>query len=418
MKKKPEETAKKLNPARKTSAGKNTGNNKSKNPGKSTAPNKQSTSLKKNTRQSKPLSGKSRLPGSVNKELLNQEHAGIRKSPEKKTAVPGGNVKKAAMMLVALGEEQAAEILRHFDPHTVEKIATEIIKIKGLEQREKEDLLLEFRELTRKTGFDSKGGLSEAEKFLERTLGKEAAQKHMEKVKERVSRVDFSRIEEYQPETVARLMANELPQSTALLLSHTKPSFAAKVFTHFTNEYRTKVARKIATLGKSTPEVVNILYENILKKLEEFSNEDSDTIEGESRLAEILNFMDRKSEDQILQHLAQDTPELAERVKEKLHLFEDIMNLNHKEIRKLFNEIPDLQIWAKALKGAGQEIIRHILSSVSANRSGDIIDEMNFIGAITIKEIEQNRRTILNKIVDLENKGELFLRKDKEEFVE
>lgn len=335
------------------------------------------------------------------------------------TNTSDNNVKKAAKMILALGEENAAEILKHLDPGSIDKVVSEMIKTRGLDNEEKSAILREFKKKLEEQPA-IRGGIDQAAKFLEETLGKEKADKHISNVKNKASQIDFTEIERFKPELISRILESELPQTSALILSSIKAPFAAKIMSKLDNAYRVTVSRKIATMGKVSPEVLRLAFENVLHRLnvmESQSPEELESIEGEAKLAEILNNLDQSSEDSILTSLGTEDPEMALRIKDKLRLFEDITQLTVKELRLVLSALPDQAIWAKALKGAGQTIISHIFSSVSANRASDIMSEMKLIENIPLKEIEKSRRTIMKTIETLEKEGKVLLRKDKETLI-
>jgi len=328
------------------------------------------------------------------------------------------NIRKAAKMILAVGEENAVEILKRLDHESVELVVSEMIRLKSITDDEKVIILRDFKKNLDNLNTTDYGGIGQAQKFLEKTLGQENAQKHIDRVKKNINDSDFREIEKYPPENVAIILGGELAQTTAILLASIDSAFAAKIFKHLPNEYRVSVSRRIAGMSRVMPEVVRIAYQSVIQKLKRLDKSDMNVIEGENRLIEIFNHMDRSVEDKILENLELNDPEMSSRIREKLRVFEDILQLTVKEIRKIFDLVPDHMVWAKSLKGAGQNMIQHVFSSVSMNRASDIMTEMNFIEKISLKEIESNRRIIMDAINRLEKEGVLTLRKNKDEMVE
>ncbi|MDH4262041.1 MAG: hypothetical protein OEV78_03240 [Spirochaetia bacterium] len=340
------------------------------------------------------------------------------KTEDKPSALKTENIKKAAKMILAVGEENAIEILKHLDSDSVEKVVAEMIKMKSLKDDEKVLILRDFKKNLDRLGTGDYGGISQAEKFLEKTLGRERAEKHIHQVRKNIDKVDYTEIENFPPENAALVLGGELAQTTAFILATISSSYAAKVLSHLNSDYRVSVARKIAAMNRVMPEIVRAAYETIIKKLKGMDRTDLNVVEGENRLIEILNHMDRSLEDKILENLEADDPEMSLRIRDKLRVFEDILQLTTRELRKVFDLVPDHKIWANALKGAGQNIIKHIFSSISMNRASDIMTEMKYIDKVPLKEIEQNRRIIMDVIDKLEKEGTVMLRKNKEEMVE
>jgi flagellar motor switch protein FliG len=380
---------------------------------------------KKNPADSKKNQGKSKPVKAVSRE--SRQTLSTKAAPEPNPQAGKGvaspalkteNIIKAAKMILAVGEENAVEILKHLDSDSVEKVVSEMIKLKSLKDDEKITILRDFKKNLDGLGSADYGGISQAEKFLEKALGREKAEKHINKVKNSIHVYNYTEIESYPPENAALVLGSELAQTTAFILATISSSFAAKIFTNLDAEYRVSVSRKMAQMNRVSPEIVRLAYETILNKLKRMDRSDLNVIEGENRLIEILNHMDRSLEDKILNNLEIDDPEMSSRIRDKLRVFEDIMQLTTKELRKVFDLVPNQAVWAKALKGAGQNIVKHIFSSISMNRASDIMTEMNYIEKLPLKEIELNRRTIMDAIDKLEKEGLLMLRKNKEEMVE
>ncbi|MDH5719813.1 MAG: hypothetical protein OEZ13_04235 [Spirochaetia bacterium] len=327
-------------------------------------------------------------------------------------------IAKAAKILMALGEDTAAQIIKHIDPESMEAILREIMHIRKLDQNEKEELLEEFqRELKKNEGIVT-GGKEEAKRLLEKALGPEKALRYLEKLNKNQTAKSFHEFEEYPEETLAQVLSQEMPQTVALVLSYLTPRYAAVVLKLFDNNFRAQIAKKIAAVQKVHPDTLSAVYKALSSKLERIEKEEIEEIRGEDKLSAILGFLDAKSEENILKSLENENPEMAERIKARLFMFEDLVKLKQQEIRKIFEQVTENSIWAKALKGAGQELIRYILSSVSVNRSSDIIDDMKILGAMPLSEIESNRRVIMKTVETLEKEGALFLHKEKETFVE
>ena len=229
---------------------------------------------------------------------------------------------------------------------------------------------------------------------------------------------DFEDFEKYSPEVIGTVLKDELPRTTALVLTQLRSNFAAKVLAQLKGKYRTEVAKLVATASEVAPVMIKTIFESLSKKLESHSQGDMEKTGGEDKLAEIMRHLDRDSEHSLLTNLEKDDPEMVYRIKDKLLVFEDILMLNEKEIRKLMELYPDKTIWGIALKGAGNTIIKHILGSVSVNRSSDIMAEMQFNDTVSTDEIESARRKVISAMEMAENEGHLFLRKDKEEYID
>ncbi len=324
---------------------------------------------------------------------------------------------KAAKLLLALGKENASNILKHLDEKYIEKLAVEIAEISVINAEEKETLLKEFRDTLRKAQMESTGGKDTAIAWLEKTLGKEKSQKYIDKIEKSKVHDYFKKLSDYPPEDLAHILSSELPQTAAIVLSQLKPPFAAAVIKEFDREYAAKVSYRIAKSTDVLPEVLYAVYQSLKKKLDSFSEDKFYEIDGENRLAEILKYVDSAKEETILESIRTEDDSMAERIRSQLFTFADIINLEQKEVRVLMERLSSYEIWAKALKGSGETLRRHILSSISINRSADIIDEMDRLDRIPISEVETARNTVLDTIHDLESENRIVLRKDGDSYV-
>lgn len=338
-------------------------------------------------------------------------------SPAKNDAKEQKIIKAAKIMLV-LGEDHAAAVLRHFDDATIELIMAQAAQIPKIEPEEKEHLLKEFLATVQTLENNEYGGVDKARKYLETAFGEKKASEHIERIAGALDLQDFKELETFSPKTVAQVLKNEMAQTSAMILAVSSPSFAAKVLQEIDNALRVEISRKIASMKKVSPDILKTAYDKIIDKLRHFDEGALEAIEGEERLVEILNHMDRSSEDILLEALNPEDPEMVERLRDKVRLFEEIIQLNKNEVRRLMEKTREARLWGTALKGAGQELIRHILSSVSINRAADIKDEIDALEAVPLREIENARREIMNAVDALESEGVLVLRKDREKLVE
>ena len=327
-------------------------------------------------------------------------------------------LQKAAKILLALGQDNAAQILQFFDNDTIEKVLAEVVQIDGLDEKEKAAVLKDFQDELKAHAGTLSGGKEEAKKLLISALGASRASKFITKLDYISDRERFREIENYSPENVARVLNEELPQTISVVLAHIRPKFAAKILIKIEDAVRAQVAGRLAKMNKLHPEVVNATFHTILSRLEKLDDEDYEVAGGEAALTEILNHMDVYTEEKILNAIDEDDPDMAARIKENLVVFEDFIDLTPREIRKIVDSVPDIQVWAKALKGAGRDLTRHILSGLSINRSSDIVEEMKLIGGVTLADIDDARKILLNAANELDQMKKIILRKDKEEMIE
>ena len=325
---------------------------------------------------------------------------------------------KAAKIILALGDENAAPVLQHLDDKSISQIAAEIAKINSLPAAERKEVLKDFADKIEEVQTSETGGLHKASQFLKQAFDTETANERLKQLRDNLSINDFSKFEEYEPETLVKVLTEELPRTTAVVLTRLEPAYSARVLSLFEVKYRAQVAMQIAKTSKVSPELLKTLFASLTKKLDAVKDEKTIPAGGEGKLAEIMRHMDRSSERNLVEILGEDDSDMVDRLKKKLTVFDDISQLSAKEIRKIVEKIPDKAVWATALAGVGTELLRHILGSLSVNRSSDITEEMELTQTLPVKEIDKARREIINVMENAEEAGEIVIRKDREELIE
>lgn len=328
-------------------------------------------------------------------------------------------IRKAAVTLLSLGNENAARVLAHLQPEEAEKLIKAILEIKELTEVEKKEALKNLQKELKRRQEEIVGGRQKAQEWLTKAFGEERAKKFLEKLEQRDLQSKFRELEEYPAEHLAKILEKESDTIAATVLAHLNPQVAAKVLALFHDERKVQIARRIAKTQKIAPEALLALVKKLQEKLtaqvekEELDNK----IDGEEILSQILRYMPVEKEEELLENLEKQAPELTERLKEKLFTFRDLLAIDRQGIGLLLEMIPDLGVWARALKGAGRELRQHIFNSMSINRAKDLADEMERLGAIPLREVEYNRRQILRMAEKLREEGKLFFGRDRDQYI-
>lgn len=328
-----------------------------------------------------------------------------------------GGPRKAALLLLSLGQEEAAKIMAHLDDRMIEEVVLEMSKIRSISSAEKETILKEFKQTVDEIKSDRKGGLNTAREILLRSLGPNKTDEILKRIDKKDVNQDFEFLNEIDSQILQNLLSNEAPQTIAVTLAYIQPKKAAEVLKLFPEELQSKIALKLASTTKTHPEAVLEIARILKKKYETRDKSELTEAGGTQALANILNHMDKTGEDNILKELNDKAPELAGQVKEKLYVFEDILNLDSKEMRTLLGKLGGNDLLIFALRGADEEVKRHFFSAMSQNRASDVIEEMDAMGKTTLKEIMTARNKILFIARELEEDGIIILKKRKEEFI-
>ncbi|MCB1172968.1 MAG: flagellar motor switch protein FliG [Leptospiraceae bacterium] len=326
-------------------------------------------------------------------------------------------VSRAARLLLALGTDQAALILKELETREVEALVHEMVRIDRISASEKKEILAEFQQSVQ--GFEAplEGGLEQARRMLEMGLGQEKANQLLGKIQQQDLYKDFDFLERMDPILLANALSQEHVQIAAVALSFLKPRIAANIMKALPEDFRSDVALRIAKTTRIYPEAIQRVARVLREKFEKRSQEEFSEIGGANSLANILNHMDRSQEDEILNILGKQEPDMLEEVKDKLYTFEELVALNQMEMRQLISRINDDELLATALRGAVDELRRHFFNAMSNNRAADILDEMDRRGPLSMREINEARAFVLNLARRMDEEGLLVIKKTKEEYI-
>ncbi|MDH5656795.1 MAG: flagellar motor switch protein FliG [Spirochaetia bacterium] len=350
-------------------------------------------------------------------EKKNPLPAQISKRPPNPTNLSEKGTIRAAKLLLALGPDQSAEILKEMSENEVESLVREMLTIQSISPEEKKQILDEFRQ-----GVDHfepiiSGGMNTTREILIKGLGDTKAEEILSKLNRNNLKHDFEFLEQIDPPALAAALSFEHPQTTAVALSFIQPRIAASVLKHFPDDIRSQVALRIAKTSRTHPDAVQSIARVLREKFEKRKDEFFSEIGGAEALANILNHMDRGMEDDILNILGDDSPEILDDVKDMLYTFEELTSLSQKEMRLLLSRINDDMMIASALRGAGDELRRHFFNSISQNRAADILDEIDRRGPLSLREINEARSYIVNIARRIDEEGAIVIKKQKEEYL-
>lgn len=315
---------------------------------------------------------------------------------------------KVAALLMSLNVDIAATIFRKMDVKEVESIATEISKLKGIDQEVIDTVLAEFYQLISTSSAYVEGGIGFAHSLLERTYGPERARELTDKIKLMSNVKSFAVLKRADPEQLANFLKKEHPQTVALILSHLDPDQSALVLNEFDDELRTETVFRIATLGKVSPESLGRV-ESVLDEIAASTLTQSVSSAGGSKmLANILNKVNNQVAKQMIENLEQQDPKIALEVKRLMFLFEDIILIDDRGIQRLLREI-DKRDLALSMKISSEEIQEKIFKNMSERAADVVKEELEFMGPVKLKEVEEAQTRIVDKIKELEEKEEIII---------
>lgn len=315
---------------------------------------------------------------------------------------------KAAIFLLTVGPDVASDIMKRLSEAEVDTLTYEIARLDKIRPEDKERVLQEFQELMMAQEFISRGGIDQARAILEKALGTQKAIDIVNRLTSSLQVRPFDFVRRQDPAQLLNFIQNEHPQTIALILSYLDAPKSALIMSSLPHQIQADVARRIAKMDRTSPEVLREVERVLERKLSTLSNEDYTMAGGIDVVVEVLNNVDRSTEKSIIEALEEEDPELAEEIKKKMFVFEDIVLLDDKAIQKVLREL-DNQDLAKALKAVDTEVQEKIFRNMSKRAAALLREDMEFMGPIRLKDVEEAQQKIVNIIRKLEEDGEIVV---------
>ena len=316
--------------------------------------------------------------------------------------------KKAAIVMVALGTAASSEIFKNLEEHEVEMLTTEIARLDNVSSEEREAVLEEFHNMVIAHQFVTQGGVDYAREILEKALGPRKAKEILEKVQQSIRTTGFNLLENVDPKQLVNFIQKEHPQTIALLMAHMDANHAAPIISALPQELQVDVATRIATMESISPETLDQVEEVLVDQIKALFGGDVSEIGGVKAVAEILNSVDRGAEKNILGNLERENPELATEIKNLMFVFEDVLLLDDRSMQRVLKDV-DSKDLSMALKGASEELQEKFFRCMSSRAAESIKEEMEFMGPIRLKDVEEVQQRIVDVIRRLEEDGEIII---------
>jgi flagellar motor switch protein FliG len=316
--------------------------------------------------------------------------------------------KKAAIVMVALGTDASSKIFKNLDEHEVEQLSTEIARLDNILAEEREAVLEEFHNLALAQQYISQGGIDYAREILEAALGPRKAKEILDKIQQSIRTTGFNLLENVDPKQLVNFIQKEHPQTIALLLAHMSPPNAAAIVSALPQELQVDVATRVATMESISPDTLGQVEEVLSGQVRSLFGGDVSRVGGVKAVAEMLNNVDRGAEKNILGNLERENPELATEIKNLMFVFEDVMLLDDRSMQRVLKEI-DTKELSMALKGASQELQDKFFRNMSSRASEMIKEEMDYMGPVRLKDVEDVQQRIVDVVRRLEEDGEIII---------
>lgn len=315
---------------------------------------------------------------------------------------------KAAMLLITLGPERSAKIFKHLKEEEIEQLTLEIANIRTVSPSERDNVLNEFYQLCLAQQYITEGGISYAKEILEKAMGTEKAMEIINKLTVSLQVRPFDFVRKADPSQVLNFIQSEHPQTIALILCYLKPGQAAAVLSALPQEKQADVARRMATMDRTSPEIIKDVERVLEKKISSLVTEDFTAVGGIQAIVDVLNSVDRGTEKFIMDTLEVEDTDLAEEIRKRMFVFEDILQLDNRSIQRFLREVDNNEL-ALALKGATEEVQNVIYNNMSKRLTEMIKEDIEFMGPVRLKDVEEAQQKIVNIIRKLEDAGEIII---------
>jgi len=315
---------------------------------------------------------------------------------------------KAAILLISLGPDVSAQVYKHLSEEEIEKLSLEISSVKKVDSGMKDEVLEQFHQTALAQDYISQGGIGYAKTVLEKAFGKQEASDIINRLTSSLQVRPFDFARKADPQQLLNFIQNEHPQTIALILSYLDSEQSGQILSSLPQEMQADVAKRIATMDSTSPEIISQVEQVLEKNISASLMDDYTQTGGIQAVVEVLNGVDRSTERTILDALEIQDPELADEIKKRMFVFEDIVILDNRAIQRVIREVEneDLQL---ALKVASDEVKEVIFKNMSQRMAETFQDEMEYMGPVRLKDVEEAQTRIVGAIRRLEDVGEIVI---------
>ncbi len=317
-------------------------------------------------------------------------------------------LQKAAVLLIALGPEKSSHIFKHLKEDEIEELTLEIANTRSIRPQVKEDVIEEFYQVCLAQQYIAEGGIGYAKELLEKALGEDRARDVIGKLTASLQVKPFEFVRKTDASQLLNFIQDEHPQTIALIMSYLSAAQSSMILSALPPERQADVAKRIAIMDRTSPDVIKEVEKVLESKLASLVNQDYTIIGGVDAVVEILNSVDRGTEKHIMETLEIEEPELADEIRKKMFVFEDILLLDDRAIQRVLRDVENSDL-AIALKGSNEEVQNAVFKNLSKRLSAMIKEDMEFMGPVRMKDVEEAQQKIVNIIRKLEDSAEIVI---------
>ena len=317
-------------------------------------------------------------------------------------------VQKAAILLIALGPDKSANVFKYLKEDEIEQLTLEIANTRSVSPATKDAVLDEFYEVCLAQQYIAEGGITYAKNLLEKALGEERARDVIGKLTASLQVRPFEFVRKTDASQLLNFIQDEHPQTIALILSYLSSNQSSAIISALSPDKQTDVAKRIAQMDRTSPDVIKEVEKVLEQKLASLVNQDYTIVGGVDSIVDILNTVDRGTEKHIMESLEIEDPELADEIRKKMFVFEDILSLDDRSVQRVLREVDNNEL-AVALKGSNEEVQNLIFNNLSKRLATMIKEDMEFMGPVRMKDVEEAQQKIVNIIRKLEESAEIII---------
>ncbi len=315
---------------------------------------------------------------------------------------------KAAILMVALGPDLSAKIFKHLNDEEIEELTLEIANMQKVNPEMKYGVLEEFNQLLEVKDYINRGGVEYARDLLNKAVGEEKARNIMERLTATLQVRPFDAIRKTDPAQLFNFIQGEHPQTIALILAYLQPEHASQILSTLPQEIQADVSRRIAIMDRTSPDIIKEVEAILEQKVSSVVTNEYATTGGIDSIVNILNSVDRGTEKNILDQLEEEDADLAAEIRKRMFVFEDIMLLDDRAVQLVMRQVETHDV-SLALKTASDDVEERIFKNMSKRAAEMLKEDIEFMGPVRLREVEESQQRIVNIIRQLEDSGEIVI---------
>jgi len=317
-------------------------------------------------------------------------------------------IQKAAILMIALGPEKSANVVQHLSDTEIEQLTLEMANVRKISSEQRDVVVDEFHQMCVANDYIAQGGIEYARDVLERALGEQRAFEIITRLSSSLKMRPFDLVRRTDPKQLLSFIQGEHPQTIALIMTHLPSDKAATLLSSLPQDRQADVTKRIALMGRTSPDVLKEIEKILERKISSLAPTDYTSSGGIQSVVDILNRSDPGTLKIVMDTLEVDDPELAEQVKRQMFVFEDIVMLDDRGIQLVLREV-DVKDLALALKGSNPEVSQKIMANMSARASQNLREDMEFMGPVRLRDVEEAQQRIVKVIRRLEETGAIVI---------